>query len=155
MSVFSQDKEKRLLELLGEELEIFAKIREMTGRQAKLLEADDNEALEALNKSLNERQPLIEEIDGLHKERTPLMQSYLAFAISPGGRKNEAIESKARQLRNAIADCAAINSGNIDAAKGKKQEYSDRIGKLSIGRKSLGAYAQSVPYNSELFDRKS
>ena len=155
MRDFSQKKEERLLELLGEELGIFAKIREMTVKQAGLLEADDRETLEALNESLSKRQSLMEEIDGLHEERNPLMQSYLAFKNSQGGSKNDAIEAKAKQLIKTIAECAAQNDGNISAAKGKTQEYSDRIDKLNIGRKSLGAYAQSVPYDSELFDKKT
>jgi hypothetical protein len=39
-------------------------------------------------------------------------------------------------------------------AKAKAEEYADRIGNLNTKRKSLGAYSQTVPNNSELFDKK-
>jgi len=54
-----------------------------------------------------------------------------------------------------IIECAGLNEKNMTLAKGKNEEYSERIGKLNVGRKSLGAYAQSIPNNSELFDTKT
>jgi len=149
---FSQIDESRLLVLLGEELDIFRQIGSLSIKQAEMLAADDLEAFEG---SLERRQELIEKINGLHQDTDLLMQSYISFSDSANGEMSDAIESTAGQLRDAIADCASTNDKNMVAAKEKAEEYIKRIGKLSLSRKSLGAYAQSVPNNSELFDRKT
>ena len=152
MSEFSRDKQTRLLALLGEELSIFEQIREMTGKQAELLAADD---IAALDKSLDRRQELIEKSNGLHQETDVLMQSYMSFSDSTGGAKIGDIEAAAEKLRGIITECAGLNERNMSSAKEIAEDYVKRIDKLSIGRKSLGAYAQSVPNDSEIFDRKT
>jgi len=141
-----------LLLLLGEELEIFRQIGALSIKQAELLAADDMEAFEG---SLERRQELIEKINGLHQETDLLMQSYMALPDSEAEEVSDAIESAAGQLREAIADCAATNDKNMVTAKEKAQEYIARIGKLSMSRKSLGAYAQATPTSSEFFDKKT
>jgi len=152
VSRFSRDDEARLLELLGEELEIFERIRGLTGKQAELLSADD---IEAFDESLDRRQILIEEINGLHQEASGLMQSYISFSGAGGGSKIDAVEIAAERLREVISECAEQNEKNTAAAKEMAEDYIKRIGKLSLSRKSLGAYALNVPNNSELFDRKT
>jgi len=149
---FSQDKQARLLELLSQELAIFKQILSLTGNQAEKLDTDDVEALE---ESLAQRQELIEKINGLHQETEVLMQSYIAFRGAAGGKSIAGIESAMEELRTVVAECATLNEKNITAAKGKNEDYVERAGKLNLGRKSLGAYAQNVPYNSELFDKKT
>ena len=152
MNGFPRDREARLLELLGEELVIFKQIHELTEKQTELLAADD---LEAFNESLDSRQELIEKINGLHQEAEALMQSYISFSKSKGGNKVAAVEQAIGKLRDAVGGCAALNEKNIAAAKEMNEEYVKRIDELSIGRKSLGAYAQNVPNSSELFDKKT
>jgi len=149
---FSPIDEGRLLVLLGEELDTFRQIGSLSIKQAEMLAADDMEAFEG---SLERRQGLIEKINGLHQETDFLMQFYIAFSGSEDGEVSDAIESTAGQLREAIADCVSTNDKNMVAAKEKAEEYIKRIGKLSLSRKSLGAYAQAVPNNSELFDKKT
>ena len=152
MNDFSQIDESRLLVLLGEELDIFRQIGSLSIKQAEMLAADDMEAFEG---SLERRQELIEKINGLHQDTDLLMQSYISFSDSAVGGVSDAIETTAGQLREAIADCVNTNDKNMVAAKEKAEEYIKRIGKLSLSRKSLGAYAQAVPNNSEFFDKKT
>ena len=152
MKDFSQDKQSRLLALLTEELAIFKQIRELTGKQAELLGTED---VTALDESLTSRQELIEKINGLHQETEVLMQSYISFKGAAGKSKIAGIETASDELRGVIIECAGLNDKNMALAKGKNEEYSERIGKLNVGRKSLGAYAQSIPNNSELFDTKT
>ena len=152
MKDFSQDKQSRLLALLSEELAIFKQIRELTGKQAELLGTED---VTALDESLASRQELIEKINGLHQETEVLMQSYISFKGAAGKSKIPGIEAASDELRGVIIECAGLNDKNMALAKGKNEEYSERIGKLNVGRKSLGAYAQSIPNNSELFDTKT
>ena len=152
MNKFSQEKQSRLLELLGEELAIFRQIRELTEKQTELLAADETEAFE---KSLEPGQELIKKINGLHQETDVLMQSYISFSASSGGGKIAAIETAAEQLRAAITGCAELNDKNISTIKGMNEDNSERIGKLSLSSKSIGAYAQNIPRNPEHFDKKS
>ena len=152
MNEFPRDKEARLLKLLGDEAAIFSKILELTGKQTELLAADD---LEEFEKSLNQRQEFIEQINGLHQEAEALMQSYVSYSESTGRKKIAAIEQAIEKLRDVISECAGLNESNIAAAKEMTGEYVKRMDELNVGRKSLGAYAQNVPNNSELFDKKT
>jgi len=152
VNIISRDEETRLLELLGEEQKLFEQIHGLTVQQAELLAADD---IEAFDKSLDSRQELIEKINGLHQETNILMQSYISFSGSPGGMKSAAAEAALESLRDKISLCAELNEKNMAAAKEMAEDYIKRIGKLSLSRKSLGAYALSVPNNSELFDKKT
>jgi len=149
---FPRDKQTRLLELLGEEQAIFERLRELTGEQTDILAADD---VEALDESLDRRQELIEKINGLHQESDVLMQSYITFSESADGGKVTAIETAAEQLRGVIAECVELNGSNLTLAKETAKEYVKRIDELSVGKKSVGAYAQNVPNSSELFDKKT
>ena len=152
MSIFSQEKQSRLLELLSEEHAIFEQIREQTGKHAEILAADD---IEALDEALDRRQELIVKINGLHQETDVLMQSYMAFSSAKGGSKIAAVEKAAERLKGIIAACAELNEKNVLAAKDMAEDYTKRIDKLSLSRKSLGAYVQAMPNNSELFDKKT
>ena len=177
---FTSKEETRLLELLGEEQVILEQIRALTGMQAALITADD---MEAFNYSLDSRQELIEKINGLHQETDVLMQSYIAFsgqeesaggagemgsgaktAAGAGkmgsgemgaGAKSAGVEAALELRRSVLAECAGMNARNLAAANEMAGEYSKRIEKLNLSRKSLGAYALGVSNNSELFDKKT
>ena len=152
MKSFSRDNEARLLELLGKESDHFKQILDMTEKQTELLAADD---IGGFDESISRRQELIEKINGLHQESDVLMQSYLSFTDVPGGKKNGAIEKAAARIRETAAKCAALNDKLIISAKEKAEDYIKQIGKLSLSRKSIGAYVQGVPNDPELFDRKT
>ena len=147
-----QDRETRLLELLEKEIGYFGQIRELTQQQAKLLEEDEAESLDA---SLDSRWKLIEEINGLHQESDVLMQSYVSFAYSGDGHTVESIERAVTRRQELIAECVALNERNTTAAKEKAESYIRRIGKLSMSRKSLEVYIPDLPNTPELIDRKT
>ena len=149
---FSKEDLSQLLSLLGQELGIMKQMRELTENQADLLAADD---IDAFDKSLESRQALIDNMSGLHQESDVLMQSYITFSKSKGGKKIDAVETAAEDLRKAIKECADINSRNAARAKEKSEEYSKQIEKLALERKSIGAYALSVPNDPEHFDTKT
>jgi len=151
VNIFPGDKQSRLLELLGQELEVFRQVSELTKQHTKLLREDD---IEAFDKSLDSRQELFDKINGLHQESDILMQSYISFISAEGGEKIGAIETAAAQLREMISDCLATNNENTTSAKEKAEDYIKQIGKLSLGRKSLGAYVQQMPNDPEMFDKK-
>ena len=157
--IFPRDKQERLLELLGQEYKLFIRIRELTEAQTELLAADD---LEGFNKSLDSRQEVIDEINGLHQESDILMQSYMSFSNTvsdgtnpAGGEKTGLIDSAVRRLEDAIIKCVELNDKNTGAAKNKTEEYIRQIGELSLKRKSIGKYALNVPNNPEHFDKMS
>ena len=152
MKTFSRDMEERLLELLVQEQEVFEQIREATLNQKELIAADD---IDAFDKSLDRRQELIKKINGLHQESDVLMQSYISFTSSADGVTIGVIDDALGRLREITAECAGLNEQNTTAAKEKAEEYIKQIGKLSLTRKSLGKYAQSVPNTPELFDKKT
>jgi len=149
---YSQENEARLLKLLEKELELLEQMLKLTERQTSLLAEDE---VDAFDRSLDSRQQVIEQINGLHQESDALMQSYVSFSTSAGGVKNETIEAANEQIRSALTECAALNEKNIVEVKAKAEDYMRRIGKLSLSRKSLGAYAHTVPNGSELFDKKT
>ena len=150
MRSFPSEKETRLLELQNKELELLQQIRELTERQTELLLADD---IEAFGESIDSRQELIEKINGLHQESNILMQSYISFTETAGAEKIGAVEETNRQLAEVMAGCAELNEKNAAMAKERSTDYMEQIGKLSLGRKSLGAYVQDVPNDSKLFDK--
>ena len=152
MNKFSQEKQSSLLKLLEEEMAVFEQIRELTEKQTDLLAVDD---AEALDETLDRRQELIEKIKGLHQESDVLMQSYISFSKAAGGGKDVKIETAAEKLRQVITECAELNERNMASAKETAEEYIKRIGKLSLSRKSFGAYAPQMPNSSELFDKKT
>jgi len=152
VSGFSKEQETRLLKQLGDELELWKEMRELTEKQAQSLEADDADALDG---SIESRQGLIEKINGLHQETDLLMQSYNSFLKTKPGKKSAAVEEATEKLRIIITGCVELNEKNIEAAKGLAKGYTEKIGKSSETRKGLGAYAQNVPNNSELFEKKT
>ena len=151
MSNFSSADTEQLFGLLSEELEFYAKIRNLTEEQAELLAKDD---IEAFDNSLNKRETLIEKIKGLHQESNPLMQSYASF--SSGGNKTDSkIDELKKQIRQQLEICARLNDENLEAMKIKKDEHTKKIDEQSAKRKGIGGYAQSVPNSPEMFDKKS
>jgi len=152
VNVFSPEDEKRLLELVGQRLGIAKEILQLTEKQRDILESDD---MDAFGRSLDNRQELIEKINGLHQETTILMQSYLSFSEAEGGRRIGAIDKAAGDFGEILTQCISINDNNTVVAKEKAEEYLKQAGKLNQGRKSLSAYIQSVPNEPELFDRKT
>ena len=152
MNDFSQDKERRLLELLDQEIDLFVRIYELTEKQSELLTEDD---ADGFNSSLDSRQELIEKINGLHQESNSLMQSYASFIGSVIGKSIGAIDSAVAKRQNIVAGCTELNEKNTNMAKEKAEGYIKRIEKLSQSRKSLETYTLGVPNNPELFDRKT
>ena len=152
MNGFSKDNETRLIGILNRECEVFRQIGELTQEQAKLLEEDD---IDAFGASLDRRQELIEQINGLHQESDSLMQSYISSRSAAGGPDIAAVDELAGRLRGIIESCVAQNDINTVAAKERAEGYIGQIGKLSLSRKGIGAYIQGVPNTSELFDKRT
>ena len=113
MSGFTSADISRLTDLLQKELELFRKIRKLTEKQTELLSEDD---ITPFEKSLDERQKLIEKINGLHQESEPLMQSYIT--LSESGKNNE-IEIHKEEIRKIVEFCAEKNSKNLERIKEK------------------------------------
>ena len=149
-----QDEKTRLLELLGEETELFERIYKLTQKQAELLAADDDD-ISAFNNSLDSRQELIERIKGLHQESDPLMQSCMFMANSTDRNSIEVIEKVVAQRQAVIEKCVVLNDKNTAAAKEKSEVFTKRIGKLSLSRKSIKVYTPDIPNKPELFDKKT
>ena len=143
--------EARLQGLLDRMLELCGRVLALTIRQAGLLEEDDPEGF---GRSLDERGAAMDEIDGLHQESEALMQSYISIAGRPGGGRSQKIEGTLEKIRDALSRSAAANEKNLAAAKEKAGDYVRQIGKMSLGKKSVGAYIQGVPNNPEHFDIK-
>ena len=152
MNGFSRDDEERLLDFLGRELGLFEQLLGLTERQAELLAEDDADAFSI---SLETSLGLIEEINGLHQESELLVQSYMSESAGAGREKSAAIEAETERIHELILKCAGVNDGNMAVAKEKAEDYIKQIGKLSLNRKSIGAYIQSVPNTSEIIDKKS
>lgn len=151
-SDFPKEKAEKLERMLEQEFGLFEQILELTAKQAEFLSGDD---VEAFDRSLDDRQKIIDKIDGLHQERDVLMQSYVSFSNSAGGGKNETIEAALGRLERKIAECVELNDKNSETAKEQAEAYIKQIGNLSLHRKSLGKYALSVPNDPEHFDRMS
>ena len=151
MSIFTREQAVSLLEIIGQETKLFEQIYKLTEEQAELVSTDE---IEAFSESLDRRQELMEKINGLHQEYQSLMQSYISYYNSPNGKKVKSIEQAEKKLRDLITASAELNDKNTLAAQEKADSYKDRIGKLSISRKSIGSYIQAVGTESELFDKK-
>ena len=152
MSGFSVRKKARLLELINNEIELFGRMRLITEKQAELIETDD---IAAFDETLDRRQELIEEINGLHQESDDLMQSYISYADSSGGESIGELDEAIARLRGAIEGCAEMNDKITEAAKIRALQYTERIGSLNLSRESLGRYQQKLPNNPKMFDKMS
>ena len=144
--------EKRLLELLGEAVELTGRVAGISDEQSKMLASDD---LDSFNESLEKGQELINKINGLHQESEVLMQSYASYVNSAGGGKINAIEAAAARFVELLELCAASNKRNLSEATEKTEEFIRQIGSLSLKRKSLGRYAQNSGESSAHFDKKT
>ena len=142
---------ERLLQLLGDELELCGQIRELTEEQTQFLDKDD---LEKFNISLERREELIQKIKGLHQESKPLMQSYVSLSSSDKEKSSE-VDRLNKRIREALEFCALHNDRNISAMKEKTQEHTKKIDEQSAKRKGIGGYAQAVPNTSGMFDKKT
>ncbi|MCL2151642.1 MAG: flagellar protein FlgN [Oscillospiraceae bacterium] len=150
MNGFSQDQETRLLELLGQEIELFVEMYELTGKQSEMIAQDD---VDTFGGSLDRRLELIDRINGLHQESDILMQSYALLADIEGKGKIDAIEEAAARRQDLITGCTEQNAQNGEAAKEKAGNYAKRAGRLNLIRKSLELYTLDMPNDPELFDR--
>ncbi|MCL2125437.1 MAG: hypothetical protein FWH33_05550 [Oscillospiraceae bacterium] len=152
MSQFTVEDKTRLLELAGKEQDLLERIHGRTLEQAELIVADN---VDAFIMSLDSRQELIDSFDGLHQELNVLMQSYLSSVGAGGIKKSQDVDEAWDRLRKLLAECAALNEKNVNAAKSIAEGYIERIGQLSLGRKGLGAYIQDIGNDPEMFDKKT
>jgi hypothetical protein len=151
VSSFSVENEARLLELIRQELMLFSVMRGRTEKQAEQIKEDDVAAFE---NSLGDRQEIIEKINGLHQETDGLMQSYSFYRSSADTESPGELDSAISQLKDSIAECAALNDIVVETAKERALYYTERIGKLSLSRQSLGKYQQELPNTPQMFDKK-
>jgi len=149
---FSRDDAERLLGFLERENELFEGIRDLTAEQSELLAVDDIDAYVA---SLDRRQEIIEEINGLHQESEVLMQSYISLMSEHDAESVASVDEALVRFGALVAECAAMDEVNGELAKEKAEEYMKRIGKLSLTRKGLSKYTQNLPGSSEHFDAKT
>ena len=152
MNDFSQDAERRLLHLLERQRETMERILVLTTEETRILDADD---IDGFNLSLNRRQEVIEEFDGLHQESVLLMQSYTAFLSGSDAGRRETVDAALAALESVTRQADSQNKMNVAAAREKAAGFSERIARLNMKRKSLGAYIQNVSENAELFDKKT
>jgi len=145
--VFSS--EGKLLKLLSEELGLLEQMKKLTDEQSRHIERDE---FEELGKLLEERQKLIEKINGLHQETAPLVQSCVSSSDYETVLQIDNIRGKIKQI---LTECNAQNDRNVEELSRKSEEYTERIEKQSSKRKVIGGYAQAVPNSSERFDKKT
>jgi len=139
----------RLLELLSQELKLLEQVCELTEKQSEQLGADK---IDELNITLDKTQKVIEKINGLHLEQSPLMRSY--DALPPGEKSDrEAILNLAEQIREKLEICAGKSSQTYGMLEAKKMEQSAKIDDQSAKRKGIGGYAQAVASVSEMIDK--
>jgi len=150
VSNFTVDKKARLLDLSKQELGLFTQIRGICEKQAELIDADD---ITAFLESLDRRQDIIEKIDRLHQESDVLMQSYVSYSNTAGGKSFEELEAVTGQLRDMIAECIGLNDKIMEAAKKMAGDYSERISRLNTNREGLGRYRQGLPNDPKMFDK--
>ncbi|MCL2392044.1 MAG: flagellar export chaperone FlgN [Oscillospiraceae bacterium] len=151
MIKLSKENETDLLKLLEEELSAWKQIYELTERQAQFLDANESDALD---KSIDKRQAIIEKIKRLHQESDILMQSCISGVYANEGGRIEAIDAITAKIRKQIEDCTKINDSNIVAASDKKDDYLRCAQEIAQKRKGIGVYALDVPNHSELFDKR-
>jgi len=148
VSIFESSDKAKLQDYLSQEFETFEKIQKLT---EKITEQISTDKIEALDKSLDKRQELIEKINGLHQESNPLMQSYVSLEEVI----DKEIERLMEQIREIAEICAKANDINMNAIKVKKQEQTNKIEKQSAKRKGISGYAQAIPHSPEVIDKKT
>ena len=149
MNVIAFSEIERLAELLREELKILEEIEVLTDEQTRLI---DHEEFDELTKLLSSRQRLMDKINGLHQETTPLMQSYVSSSKhNPVYEVDEIRE----QIKQVLTKCRTLNEANVNVLREKSTLQSEKIEKQSAQRKGIGGYAQAVPTSSERFDKKT
>jgi len=148
VSKFESSDKDRLQEYLTQEFETFEQIQKLT---EKITEQISTDKIEALDKSLEKRQELIEKINGLHQESSPLMQSY----VSIEDMIDKEIEKLVAKIREIAEACAQKNNENMIAIKAKSEKQAEKIDKQSAQRKGISGYAQAVTYTPEVIDKKT
>ena len=141
--------EVKFTKLLNDELNLLEQMKSLTEEQARYIEMDE---FDELVKLLDNRQKLIEKIDGLHQETDPLMQSYISSADYGTILQ---IENLREKIKKTLTLCKEQNDRNVKALSEKSEDHSEKIEKQSAKRKVIGGYAQAVPTSSERFDKKT
>ena len=140
---------EKLTKLLNGELKLLEKMKELTDEQARQIEADE---FDGLGELLNERQALIEKINGLHQESNPLMQSYVSSSDYGAVLQIDNLRNKIKQT---LLECKELNEKNVGALADKTKDHTEKIDQQSTKIKGIGGYAQAVTSTSERFDKKT
>jgi len=141
--------EVKFTKLLNDELNLLEQMKSLTEEQARYIEMDE---FDELVKLLDNRQKLIEKIDGLHQETDPLMQSYISSADYGTILQ---IENLREKIKKTLTLCKEQNDRNVETLRQKSEEHAEKIEKQSAKRKVIGGYAQAAPTSSMRFDKKT
>ena len=154
MRMFSMQEADKLITLLGERKQLLSAYLALTNQQADILTAEDTDAF---NENLDQRQKIIDKIEGLHQEIVPLMQAYTSSVgdskqpSSYAAKINE-IESQTQAM---LADVRTVDRRVLEKAKEKAAFFGAEIKRVNLSRKSIGKYQNNAGMpTSGIFDQK-
>ena len=154
MRMFSMQEADKLITLLGERKQLLSAYLALTNQQADILTAEDTDAF---NENLDQRQKIIDKIEGLHQEIVPLMQAYTSSVgdskqPSSYATKINEIESQTQAM---LADVRTVDRRALEKAKEKAAFFGAEIKRVNLSRKSIGKYQNNAGMpTSGIFDQK-
>ena len=150
MKAFTSDDSKKLLELLEKQHDLVEEILKITKGQSELVQIRD---VEQFGNTIDQVDEIIEQINGLHQEASPLMQSYNLYKTSSGGSAVPEIDKLTSSLQAKLSEGSEIHQYNIGLVTDTKGELTKEIAKLADEKKGVGGYKTEVPRESKLIDK--
>lgn len=121
--------------------ERFGALRALCDRQGTLVESDDAEGLVAI---MNERQPVIDEIQRIDRELEPLRTQWVAGAPGLPGAFRERIARRIEEIGELSAAVAQRDETDRAAMARRRDEVAERLVEIGRGRGALAAYGRAA-----------
>ena len=140
---------EKLLAPLEEQLALYKKLKELTGRQRELVSEEDPAALLAL---LGERQQLLDQLAALDGEVAPIRRSWDRLSSTlPGAvlRRATAVFQESRRL---LENILASDQKDTELLEGRKANVAEALQTIGAARQTHAAYGQRGPNLSKYFD---
>jgi len=140
----------RLHRLLADQIELASRIGAIDLRKAVALAGGDMETYLA---TLDERQPVIDELTALNEELRPFADRFTLLAASLKDEQREAVFAQAGRLDAALAAITRQDEVEARVIAQRRDQAAQELAGIRTGHAALGAYAPPPPVAPQSHDQ--
>lgn len=127
----------QMLQLIGAQRDLFAKILDLSQRQLKLIEAGETDDLLRL---LGEKQQLIARNEAINHVLVPLRPVWERQRENAGPRLRQPIEQTLEELQRLLTAVVELENRAQSQAQDAKEQTGQQVGRMQTGKAMLKAY---------------